>query len=55
MIADTRALDNRMIPVIQAATAKIGITFKVRAINGAYTDHPDHQQEHPVLGAPRLG
>jgi peptide/nickel transport system substrate-binding protein len=30
MIADTRALDNRMVPIIQANAAKIGITFKVR-------------------------
>ena len=55
MIADTRALDNRMVPVIQADAAKIGITLKVRCDQRCVHDHPDHQQEHPVLGAPRLG
>ena len=30
MIADTRRVDNRMIPIIQADAAKIGITFTVR-------------------------
>jgi peptide/nickel transport system substrate-binding protein len=36
LVADTRALDARMIPVIENSAAKIGITFTVRAINGAY-------------------
>ncbi len=37
MIADTRGVDTRMIPIIEANAAKIGITLKVRSINGAYT------------------
>src|SRR5205085_2546281 len=36
MIADTRGVDTRMVPVIEASAAKIGITFKVRSVNGAY-------------------
>ena len=44
-ISDTRAVDTRMLPVILADAAKIGITFKVRSVNGAY----------PVLGVPKNG
>ena len=44
-----------MIPIIQAAAAKIGITFKVRSVNGAYPVDPDAVEEHPDLGAARLG
>jgi peptide/nickel transport system substrate-binding protein len=36
MISDTRGVDTRMSPIIQSDLAKIGITVKVRAINGAY-------------------
>jgi peptide/nickel transport system substrate-binding protein len=36
LIADTRSVDKSMVPVIQASAAKIGITFKVRTVNGAY-------------------
>jgi hypothetical protein len=36
LIGDVRAVDNRMIPVIEADAKKIGITFTVRQINGAY-------------------
>jgi peptide/nickel transport system substrate-binding protein len=55
MIADTRALDNRMIPVIQAAAAKIGITFKVRAINGAYTTIQTTNKNIPFSERPGWG
>jgi peptide/nickel transport system substrate-binding protein len=55
MIADTRALDNRMIPVIQAATAKIGITWKVRAINGAYTTIQTTNKNVPFSERPGWG
>jgi peptide/nickel transport system substrate-binding protein len=36
VIADTRAVDTRMVPVLEADAAKIGITLTVRSINGAY-------------------
>jgi peptide/nickel transport system substrate-binding protein len=36
LISDTRAQDPKMDAVIQQDAAKIGITFKVRTINGAY-------------------
>ena len=36
MLADTRAVDSKMIPIIQQDAKKIGITFDVRTINGAH-------------------
>jgi peptide/nickel transport system substrate-binding protein len=55
MIADVRAVDNRMVPVIQANAAKIGITFKVRAINGAYTTIQTTNKNIPFSERPGWG
>src|SRR4051794_7814912 len=55
MVADTRALDNRMVPVIQANAAKIGITFKVRSINGAYTTIQTTNKNIPFSERPGWG
>jgi len=55
MIGDTRALDNRMIPVIQASAKKIGITFTVRQINGAYTTIQTTNKNIPISERPGWG
>jgi peptide/nickel transport system substrate-binding protein len=55
MIADTRSLDNRMIPVIQADAKKIGITFTVRQINGAYTTIQTTSKNIPFSERPGWG
>ena len=55
MIGDTRALDNRMIPVIQADAKKIGITFTVRQINGAYTTIQTTNKNIPISERPGWG
>jgi peptide/nickel transport system substrate-binding protein len=55
MIADTRALDNRMVPVVQASAAKIGVTFKVRSINGAYTTIQTTNKNIPFSERPGWG
>jgi peptide/nickel transport system substrate-binding protein len=55
MIGDTRALDNRMIPVIQASAKKIGITFTVRQINGAYTTIQTTSKNIPISERPGWG
>jgi peptide/nickel transport system substrate-binding protein len=55
MIGDTRALDNRMIPVVQASAAKIGITFTVRQINGAYTTIQTTNKNIPFSERPGWG
>lgn len=36
LVADVRAVDKGMVPIIVSDAAKIGITFKVRTVNGAY-------------------
>jgi len=36
LVADTRLTDTKMLPIIQANAKKIGITFKVRTVKGAY-------------------
>jgi peptide/nickel transport system substrate-binding protein len=55
MIGDVRAVDNRMIPVIQADAAKIGITFTVRQINGAYTTIQTTNKNIPISERPGWG
>ena len=55
MIADARALDARMIPVIQADAKKIGITFTVRQINGAYTTIQTTSKNVPFSERPGWG
>jgi peptide/nickel transport system substrate-binding protein len=36
LVADVREVDKKMLPVIEQSVAKIGITFNVRSVNGAY-------------------
>jgi peptide/nickel transport system substrate-binding protein len=55
MIADTRAVDTRMIPVIQNSAKKIGITFTVRSINGAYTTIQTTSKNIPFSERPGWG
>ena len=55
MIGDVRAVDNRMIPIIQADAAKIGITFTVRQINGAYTTIQTTNKNIPISERPGWG
>jgi peptide/nickel transport system substrate-binding protein len=43
MVSDTRAVDARMLPIITADLAKIGIKVKVRSVQGAY----------PVINTPK--
>jgi peptide/nickel transport system substrate-binding protein len=55
MIADTRGVDTRMIPVLEADAAKIGITLKVRSINGAYTTIQTPSKNIPFSERPSWG
>jgi hypothetical protein len=36
LLADTRLVDTKLVPVMEADAKKIGISFKVHTINGAY-------------------
>jgi peptide/nickel transport system substrate-binding protein len=55
MVADTRAVDNRMIPVIQHDAQQLGITFTVRSINGAYTTIQTTNKNVPISERPGWG
>ena len=55
MIADTRGVDTRMIPIIQEDAAKIGIKFTVRSINGAYTTIQTPSKNIPFSERPSWG
>jgi peptide/nickel transport system substrate-binding protein len=55
MIADVRAVDHEMVPVIQADAAKIGITFKVRSVNGAYPVIQTPSRNVPISERPGWG
>ncbi len=54
-IADTRGVDTRMIPVLEGDAAKIGITLKVRSINGAYTTIQTPSKNVPFSERPSWG
>jgi peptide/nickel transport system substrate-binding protein len=54
-IADTRAVDTRMVPLLEADAKKIGITLKVRSINGAYTTIQTPAKNIPMSERPSWG
>jgi len=54
-IADTRSVDTRMVPILEADTAKIGITLKMRSINGAYTTIQTPAKNIPFSERPSWG
>jgi peptide/nickel transport system substrate-binding protein len=53
MIADVRAVDKALLPPIQAAARKIGITFTVRTVNGAYPVIQTTAKNVPISQRPR--
>ena len=55
VIADTRAVDTRMVPLLEADVAKIGLTLKVRTINGAYTTIQTPSKNIPMSERPSWG
>ena len=55
LLADTRGQDTKMLPVIEAAGRKIGITFKVHTINGAYPTLQTPSKNVPIGERPGWG
>ena len=55
VIADTRGVDTRMIPVLEHDAGLIGITMKVRSINGAYTTIQTPAKNIPFSERPSWG
>jgi peptide/nickel transport system substrate-binding protein len=55
MITDTRSIDTKLTPVIEADARKIGITFTVRQVNGAYPTIQTVSKNIPVSDRPGWG
>ena len=55
LIADARAVDPGMVSTIQQDAAKIGITFTVRTINGAYPTIQTVAKNVPISERPGWG
>jgi peptide/nickel transport system substrate-binding protein len=55
VIADTRSVDTRMVPILEADAAKIGMTLTVRSINGAYTTIQTPSKNIPFSERPSWG
>ena len=55
LIMDVRAADKQMLPVIQSDAKKIGITFTVRQVNGAYPVIQTPSKNIPISDRPRWG
>jgi peptide/nickel transport system substrate-binding protein len=55
LLADARAVDVKMLPVIQADAKKIGITFKVHTIKGAYPTLQTPSKNVPIGERPGWG
>jgi peptide/nickel transport system substrate-binding protein len=55
LLADTRDVDEKMLPVIQASAKKIGITFEVRTIEGAYPTIQTPSKNVPLAERPGWG
>jgi peptide/nickel transport system substrate-binding protein len=55
MIKDKRGVDDRMMPVIAADAAKIGVTFTVREVAGAYPTIQTPAKNVPIAERPGWG
>jgi peptide/nickel transport system substrate-binding protein len=55
LVSDTRAVDPGMVSTIQQGGKKIGITFKVRQINGAYPTIQTPSKNIPIAERPGWG
>src|SRR5262249_12357785 len=55
MLTDTHAVDTKMAPVVEAAAAKLGITFTVRAVQGAYPVLQTTSKNIPLAEFPGWG
>jgi peptide/nickel transport system substrate-binding protein len=53
LITDVRAVDKSTLPVVQAGARKLGITFTVRQVNGAYPVIQTTSRNVPISNRPR--
>jgi peptide/nickel transport system substrate-binding protein len=55
LIQDVRTSDKQMLPVLQSSASKIGLTFSVRSVNGAYPVIQTPSKNVPISTRPRWG
>lgn len=55
LVQDTRSADKGLLPVVQASAAKIGITFTVRTVTGAYPTIQTVANNVPISTRARWG
>jgi len=55
LLADVRQVDTKMLPVIKSSAAKIGITFTVRSVEGAYPVIQTPSRNIPLAERPGWG
>jgi peptide/nickel transport system substrate-binding protein len=55
LISDVRTADKGILPAVQASAKKIGITFTVRTVNGAYPVIQTPSKNIPITTRPRWG
>jgi peptide/nickel transport system substrate-binding protein len=55
LIQDVRTSDKQMLPVLQSSAGKIGLTFAVRSVNGAYPVIQTPSKNIPISTRPRWG
>jgi peptide/nickel transport system substrate-binding protein len=55
LLADVRQVDTKMLPVIKSSAAKIGITFTVRSVEGAYPVIQTPSRNIPIAERPGWG
>jgi len=53
LITDVRSVDKATLPVVQAGARKLGITFTVRSVNGAYPVIQTTSRNVPISNRPR--
>jgi len=53
LITDVRAVDKATLPVVQNGASKLGITFTVRSVNGAYPVIQTTSRNVPISNRPR--
>jgi len=55
MLADSRAVDTKMVPIIEQDAKMLGITFTVRTVNGAYPTIQTPAKNIPIAERPGWG
>jgi len=55
LLADTRLVDQKLVPVMEADAKKIGISFKLHTVNGAYPTLQTPSKDVPISERPGWG